>query len=293
MNQANYLLIDGVLRPDAIKRVYQYAEPVEVMPLYLGTRWSKLMNQGPVLVKAQHASSLIREWVEPSGLPADSSLFCSNACLKTVATHLRHFLCPLDHLGNSSLLRFADPLVMYYWLSSYSREHLSHVLGPIDQLWVQVPRHGWQLPPSPIPAKFVNEYSGQPWQQDFALLGEPQLQALKESYRWLFEERIHAWLQEQDPQAFANQTEDQITTWLTQTVESGLEWGLVSEYALATWADLCREWGLDFVSRPHPTYQLWQTQNPKIQHLPPELRIDSLDEYRQKLDTSKGMLHDR
>ncbi|MCF5602739.1 DUF4123 domain-containing protein, partial [Pseudomonas syringae] len=40
MNLANYLLIDGVLRPDAIKQVYQRAEPMEIMPLYLGTRWS-------------------------------------------------------------------------------------------------------------------------------------------------------------------------------------------------------------------------------------------------------------
>ncbi|KTB76180.1 hypothetical protein AO070_23995 [Pseudomonas syringae pv. syringae PD2766] len=293
MNLANYLLIDGVLRPDAIKQVYQRAEPMEIMPLYLGTRWSAVMNQGPVLVKVPPESSLIREWLEPAALRTDASIFSSNAALKDVAEHLCRFLCPVDYLGNSSLLRFADPLVTHYWLSSYSEEHLSQILGPINQLWVQLPRHTWQRNPSSLPATFVNQHPKTLWHEHSVLLGEPQLQALKECYRWLFEERIHDWLQEQDPQAFANLTEDQIAIWLERAVDSGLEWGLVSEYALATWADICHAWGQGFVNHPQSPYPLWQTLYPQLQHLPPELRINSLDEYREKLHEDKGTRHDR
>ncbi|AHG40722.1 hypothetical protein N018_10875 [Pseudomonas syringae CC1557] len=293
MNQANYLLIDGVLRPDAIKQLYQCAEPMEIMPLYLGTRWSAVMNQGPVLVRVPPESSLIREWLEPTTLRTDASIFSSNASLKNVAEHLCRFLCPFDYLGNSSLLRFADPLVMHYWLSTYDNEHISQILGPINQLWVQLPRHAWQHNPSSLPATFVNQHPKKRWQEHFALLGEPQLLALKECYRWLFEDRIHNWLKEQDPQAFANLTEDQIAIWLKRAVDSGSECGLVSEYALATWADICHAWGLNFVSDPQSPYQLWQTLPPQLQHMPPELRVNSLDEYRQKLHEDKGTRHDR
>ncbi|KPC33240.1 Uncharacterized protein ABJ99_2098 [Pseudomonas syringae pv. cilantro] len=288
MNQANYLLIDGVLRPDAIKHLYQCAEALEIRPLYLGTRWSAIMTQGPVLVKVPAESSLIREWLESVASRTDASVFSSHASLKTVAEHLCRFLCPSDHLGNSSLLRFADPLVMHYWLSSYSDEHLSRIMGPVDQLWVQPPVHAWQHNPSSLPAPFINAHPQRPWQQNFALLGEPQLHALDECYRWLLEERIHDWLQEEDAHAFANQTEAQISMWLKRAVNSGLEWGLVSEYALATWADICHGWGLDFVYLPQSPYQSWQAKHPELQHLPPELRISALAEYRQKPYKNKG-----
>ncbi|WP_122222546.1 DUF4123 domain-containing protein [Pseudomonas syringae group genomosp. 3] len=288
MNQANYLLIDGVLRPDAIKQLYQRAESLEIMPLYLGTRWSAIMNQGPVLVRVPAESSLIREWLESAASRTDTSIFSSRAALKTVAEHLCRFLCPFDHLGNSSLLRFADPLVMHYWLSSYSDEHLSRILGPVDQLWVQPPAHAWQHTSALLPVPFINAHPQSPWQQNFALLGEPQLHALDECYWWLLEERIHDWLQTEDAHAFANQTEAQISMWLKQAMNSGRDWGLVSEYALATWVDICHEWGLDFVNLPQNPYQSWQITHPELQHLPAELRISALAEYRQKPYKNKG-----
>lgn len=46
MNFANYLLIDGLLRPDAIKQLYQRSEPLSIKPLYLGTRWAPLKERG-------------------------------------------------------------------------------------------------------------------------------------------------------------------------------------------------------------------------------------------------------
>lgn len=139
MDKSNYLLIDGMLRPDAIKQLYQLTEVLEIAPLYLGTRWSNIMDMGPVLVQLPSQSVLAREWHGDAAQRIDACIFHSSASLKIVAAHLRQYLNPDDYLGNSSLLRFADPLVMHHWLSSYSREHLSQALGPIQQLWVQPP----------------------------------------------------------------------------------------------------------------------------------------------------------
>lgn len=64
MNQANYLLIDGLLRPDAVKQLYQYDEPIEIAPLYLGTRWAEIMDLGPVLVRTAHPPNSLRSGID-------------------------------------------------------------------------------------------------------------------------------------------------------------------------------------------------------------------------------------
>ncbi|KPB30660.1 Uncharacterized protein AC518_2302 [Pseudomonas syringae pv. syringae] len=124
-------------------------------------------------------------------------------------------------------------------------------------------------------------------------MSERQLQAFESCYRWLFEGRIYEWVKKQDPLAFLDQSDDQIEIWLTHVVDSAIEWGLVSEYALATWADICHDWGLGFASSPQGHYQSWCAQHPEQQRLPPELRVTGLDEYRQKVRIDRDATHDR
>ena len=62
MNSGNYLLIDGVLCPDALRQLYQRGEPLSIKPLFLGTRWEPLKEQGPILVQAHAPSRLMEEW---------------------------------------------------------------------------------------------------------------------------------------------------------------------------------------------------------------------------------------
>ncbi|NAS96260.1 hypothetical protein CU664_06660 [Pseudomonas syringae pv. actinidifoliorum] len=293
MDKSNYLLIDGMLRPDAIKQLYQLTEVLEIAPLYLGTRWSNIMDMGPVLVQLPSQSVLAREWHGDAAQRIDACIFHSSASLKIVAAHFRQYLNPDDYLGNSSLLRFADPLVMHHWLSSYSGEHLSQVLGPIQQLWVQPPLRGWQHGNVSPPATFLNEQPNTTSKPHFAPLGEPQLKAFENCYRWLFEERIHDWLRKSDPLAFANQTDDQIESWLKLALDSAMAWGLTCENALATWADICHDWGLDFTEQPQGPYQSWRALYPEHLQLSPELRINVLDEYRQKTRKTTDAPHDR
>lgn len=279
MNPANYLLIDGVLRPDTIRTLYQRGEPLVIKPLYLGTRWAPLKEQGPILVRVNAPSKLIHEWRASPRKNTDACAFYSQAPVQAVADHLRRFLSPSDHLGQCSLLRFADPVVLHYWLSSYSFEHLAQILGPIEQLWVHPPTHSWQ-PQAPAFGSFMRDGPIRPWNPQFALLGEPQLAALDQAYRWVFQQRLYNWLNELDPKTFSRKTVAQIDSWLAHALDSGYQWGLVSEYGLATWMELCQLWGLDFIDHLDGPYQRWVTDHPEQARLAPELRIQALDDFR-------------
>lgn len=292
VSQANFLLIDGVLRPDAIAHLYQRGEPLEIEPLYIGTRWKELHDLGPILVKLPSSSPLVREWQQNQLVQSDSCPLFSRASLSTVADHLRHFICPPDLNGNAGLLRFADPLVTHYWLTSYGPEQLCQVLAPIETLWVKTPIHTWQSTGDAPITQFSRPHSTDVRDKNFALLGENQISALELAYRWQFKERLYAWLNTRDPQTFSLLNSDQTERWLEHVLDSGSAWGLVSERGLVTWAETCVDWGRDFATRPDSPYQDWLSQAPENGSLAPELRIEALDDYRQLAleakDTANG-----
>lgn len=290
-SQANYLLIDGVLRPDAIVSLYQRSEALDIEPLYLGTRWGELQDLGPILVSPQGASNLISEWQQNAAQQADGCLLFSRAPLNVVAEHLRRFIAPTDALGGNGLLRFADPLVMHHWLSSYGAEHLRQVMGPVEHMWVKTPIHKWQITGNQTLTSFTHSGSPETWDKSFAMLGESQLAALELAYRWQFKERLYEWLNERDPQTFSLLNNDQTESWLEQVLDSGSAWGLISERALVTWAEICVDWNRDFATRPHSPYQDWLSLNPEHGRLAPELRIKALDDYRQQLLEAKDTAH--
>lgn len=292
VSQANFLVIDGVLRPHAIAHLYQRGEPLEIEPLYIGTRWKELHDLGPILVKLPGTSSLLSEWQCNQLAQADSCPLFSRASLSTVANHLRHFICPPDVNGNTGLLRFADPLVMHYWLSSYGPEQLSQVLGPVETFWIKTPIHTWLSAGDAPITQFSRPHSTDVRDKNFALLGENQISALELAYRWQFKERLYAWLNTRDPQTFSMLNSNQTERWLEHVLDSGSSWGLVSERGLVTWAETCVDWGKDFTTRPDSPYQDWLSQAPENGHLAPELRIEALDDYRQQAleakDTANG-----
>ncbi|GFM88097.1 hypothetical protein PSCICO_34960 [Pseudomonas cichorii] len=275
-HQANYMLIDGALHPNAIRHLQQRSEPLEIEPLYLGTGLATLKEQGPILVHAPVGTSLIAEWQQSAVQHLYASVFTSQAPLRTVSSHLRHFLQPPDHLGNHSLLRFADPVVMYFWLSSYRQEHLDSLLGPVTDLWIKTPIHRWQPEPESPFTHFARHGPPQAWDARFALQGEQQLAAFEQSYRWLFIEQLHEWLTENHSSAFANQTDEQVRRWMEHVLEKGRAWGLESDYAFVAWADVCHTWGLDFMDRTDGPYQRWLTLFPDKAQLPPELRVEAV-----------------
>lgn len=286
--QANYLLIDGTLRPDALVGLYQRHELFEIDALYLGTRWKDLHDLGPILIKPDSRSPLLSEWIDHESLRKDSTLIYSRADIEQVAAHLRHFISPPDCLGGGGLLRFADPLVTHFWLSSYANGASQH-LGPIEQWWVGAPRQSWESPQQVQWQTFSGPGAESVWDERHAVLGEDQLDALDLAQRWRFTGRIYNWLGERSPDLFSGLTGSQISDWLNSSLQAGLEWGLVTERALAMWMEACADYGQDFATRAQGPYPQWLSQNATNAGLAPELRIRAFELHSR---THKEVVHD-
>ncbi|WP_397450587.1 DUF4123 domain-containing protein [Pseudomonas sp. NA-150] len=286
---ANFLLIDGVLNKRKLNDLHQYEASMEVCLLYGGTRWEPLQDLGPILMKPSTPSSLITDWFSDPAAQKYSTVFSSAKFLNQVTDHLRPFICPPNALDGSGLLRFSDPLVAHYWLSSLSAEQRDQLLGPIDHWWVPLPTHSWE-PPAEIAWQIFSRVNPAPSSSPVhASLDHAQLAALDKAHRWKFEEDAYQWLAERDEQLFAGMDSQSISDWLKHTIDSGLEWGLVGEKALIIWAETFADLGHDFTTRPNGPYLTWLNHNPDNACLVPVLRIKAFDHFRR---SHKDTAHD-
>lgn len=274
----DFLLVDGVLRQDALQWLYSAGESIEVVPLYNGSRWDGVKELGPVLVGLDGHSSLLNEWQHNLPLQRQGSRLQSSAPLNNVADHLSTYITVTDHVGSYSLFRFADPLVTAYWLNSYPSSAYQSLLGPISE---------WLVPLSPprwTPSAAVEWQSYRPQPNSPTLegklnhLADDQVQALEKAYRRSFKDRLYGWLSEDYPQVLSDLAEQERGQWLEQRLLDAEAWGLVNERSIAIWIERCACWGVDFATRPDSPYHVWLAKMPDAQKLPPERRIQALDE---------------
>lgn len=275
VSQANFLLIDGVLRPDAIVQLYQRGEPLEIEPLYIGTRWKELHDLGPILVSLRGSSNLINETYQNAIQQADASLLYSRAPMQLIADHLRRFIAPPDVLGGNGLLRFADPLVARYWLDSYKGDHLDAILGPIEAWHMPESQHSWESS-KPFGWRSFVRTNSVPERVDDQL-GEAQLNALDQAARWRFTERLNRSFERSHPQFLAQHDSRIRTQWFDRRLDEADAWGLSSERSLAIWVEYSLRWGDEFTLRPDGPYQHWLADTPDALKLAPELRIQQMD----------------
>ncbi|WP_442113481.1 DUF4123 domain-containing protein [Pseudomonas sp. NUPR-001] len=275
--QANYLLIDGALRADALASLYALAEPVEIEPLYLGTRWTELKHLGPLLVAVADSSTLIGETWQRAGQQADASLLYSQAPLRAVADHLRRFIAPADAQGNKGLLRLADPLVARHWLGSYQDAQRDAVLGPIQAWHLPPTPHAWVLDAPPEWLTFTRSAASPTWVDEYARFADAQMQALDQAARWRFKERLHQRLQHSHSQPLARIENARLSRWLDERVEEAQAWGLVSQRSLAIWVEYSLRWGEGFAQNLQSPYQRWLARTPSALKLAPELHIQQMD----------------
>lgn len=279
-SQANYLLVDGALRPGALAGLYQHHELFEIDPLYLGTRWQDLYDLGPILVKPLPDSSLLSEWLINESLWADSTLIYSPASIEQLAEHLRRFISPSECGAATGVLRFSDPLVAHFWLSSFSGPSDLH-LGPIQHWWVAKPKQIWEPRTQPAWEVFSGHGAGELWDNRCALLAADQRDALAQTQYWQFTGRIHAWISQRNPSLFSGMSSSQVNDWLDSCLQAGRNWGLFTEQGLAIWVEACADDGQDFAIRPKSAFQNWLTLDPVNPRLSPEVRIEAFDVYRQ------------
>ncbi len=277
-SSANYLLVDGVLRPDALTALTQLDASLEIEPLYLGTPWAELRDLGPILVAINNSPNLIDETLRSKSWQSDATLLESDASFSEVAEHLRRFIAPPDVLGGNGLLRFADPLITRYWLDSYQDAQLDAVLGPINSWYVPENPHSWELSQVPVWRNFFRVTAHAEWIDVLGKLGEEQLTALEQAGRWRFMEQLYQSFEQSHPQHLARIGEKHLSQWFNDRLNQAQDWGLSSERSLAIWVEYSLRWGDDFTSRPDDPYQQWLARTPDAHRLAPEIRIQQMDD---------------
>jgi len=274
MQRSNYLLIDGVLRKGVIAELYGRDEEIEVEPLYLGTRWQDAHDLGPVLVAVSPQSCLLSEARCSTNWLGCASFLSSDRSLREVSDHLREFICVRDGAGSHSLLRFADPLVAWHWLVSYSAPQYSHLLGPITEWKVALVAAKWLPHIEPQWNSFTAK-DHPPRIFDRTYMDEKQEVALQQAYHWRLKERLYDWLKTYAAEPLQHRQSLDWDVWLDGRLQSAEQAGLISERSIAIWAMLSLEQGDDFASNPDTPYSQWKAREPQALGLPAEVNLQT------------------
>lgn len=276
MTQYSYALIDGVMRQTAIKDIYESKEPIQVIPLYISTRFQDNYDLGPIIVSALEGSTLINK-VQQGDWPESTTILYSNEPSAVVAKHLRQFITVTDEANSNTLFRFADPLTTWHWLNSYPTNALVDIMGPIATWQVQRPQYQWQTT-GPQWDTFTHPNTA-PLQFKINHLSDPQTKALDQAADFRFKNEQYLLLIQKPNNPFQEMSEQQITDWLNQTVAKAEANNLQTERTIAIWLDLVADHGEDFLKQPEGTYQTWLANHPQNKLLPLEVNLESF--YRQ------------
>lgn len=270
-----YLLVDGARYPNALARLYNRHEALEVEPLYFGTPWHPAADLGPLLVSADADSALLRDIETDAELRASATVICSQAPGAAVVSHLRGFNRVADVTGGETLLRYADPLVAWFWLSSYSAEALGAVMGPISEWHIAEPSAVSAQQESPRWRVFSHAAKPADPQLRISILGRAQLSALEQAGQLQLKGRLYRWLQQHRPAVLSSMPEGALDDWFNARLADASACGLTTERSFAVWCDLSLCEGNDFAAAPQGSYQRWlaeqqvppaQTPDQQIQH---------------------------
>ena len=251
---AKFILIDGVCYEQALKRLYMRDEDLQIEPLYTNTPWYEVADLGPILISPGESSAL---WEEIEQYPTRhaAAVLTSPAPLADVANHLRQFNRLTDAQGNQCLLRYADPLVAWFWLGSFEGEGLSRILGPISDWRTVRPQAAWEQQQSPQWQHF--ECTNDTGSGLCHPLGPAQEQALRQAYRWQLKSRIHGWLHDHHSADLQRRGADDISAWMDEQLQEAEAFGLTSERSMVIWCALSLRQGDDFATASDGVYRRW------------------------------------
>jgi len=273
-----YLLFDGVLQANLLPWLYQQDEALDIFPLYVGTRWAELSDIGPVLVQPSPTTALLADCQQRAELRTCCSLLTSTQPSYAIMDHLQNFITVTDTLGSHSLLRFADPLVLQYWLNSYDQMALGQLLGPIDQWSVAVHQPRWAQPDDAAWQRFsspatCNVELASPLNH----LGERQVNALEQAYEQRFHQRLDSWIAGAYP-AYRSTRLAVWGNWLEDQLRAAREWGLTTERSITIWITGCILLGDDVFHANSSPYSQWLAANSTAGSHHPDNRIQAFDQ---------------
>lgn len=282
MTQYTYALIDGVMRQTAIHELYSRKEALQTIPLYINTPHKDNYDLGPILVAALNGSSLINELQQIEWIKSTTIIY-SSEYLSKVAEHLQKLITVTDETAITTLFRFADPLVTYYWLKSYQANALVDIMGPIDKWQIAKPIAAWQQPT--IEWEIFTNPKQEPVNFQINYLNEPQVNALEEASAFKLKNEIYQTCTQIAPQFFKNQPEQTITDWMDKRFREAKSFGALSKRTYAMWFVMAMEFGNDFATNNQGHYQQWLTENTQNKGLPPEANLQTFFDNRPQIET--------
>lgn len=280
-----YLLVDGVRYNEALARLYRRAEDIQIEPLYANTPWQEVADLGPILLGLNQNSPLWQEVNDEPEWHTAAAVLTSHAPMTQIADHLRQFNQVTDAQGNTYLLRYADPLVAWFWLKSFSSNTAIPVLGPVHQWHIVQPQPTWQATDTawhvfngPDPGASESLYNS---------FGEAQQQALDQAYRWQLKSRLYACLQTNQPAALQRLAADDLNDWLNNRLLTAETWGLSNERSQIIWCVLSLTHGDDFATATDGSYQHWLSHHQRSAAFTPDQR---LQQFYQTTVEPEGLL---
>ncbi len=270
---AQYLLIDGALYEKALVRLYGRDEDLDIEPLYSGTPWQDVADIGPILVKPGFNSNLLEEVQTNPDWQRSYALLSSAAPFGDIASHLRQLNVLTDPVGVQCLLRYADPSVAYFWLSSHGASDLRQVLGPINKWFMSEPLPMWAQPEEPRLRSFESIEAG--GDKPIHILTQTNIASLEAAYHFQLKNRLYAWLADNQPTDLERIPAASIAEWLEDQLISATNFGVTTERSLAIWCALSLREGAEFTETIGISIQKWlagQTNNQlhtadqKLQH---------------------------
>lgn len=279
-----YLLVDGVRYNEALARLYRRAEDIQIEPLYAGTPWQEVADLGPILLEPDQNSPLWKEVAEEPEWHTAAAVLTSDASMTQLADHLRQFNQVTDTQGTTYLLRYADPLVAWFWLKSFGADTPIPILGPINQWQIVQTQPAWQ-PAATDWHIFNGAISG--GDLPCNSFGEAQQRALDQAYRWQLKSRLYTCLQINQPAALQRLAEDSLNDWLDSRLSTAEAWGLSSERSHIIWCVLSLTHGDDFATAANGPYESWLRLHQHTAAFTPDQR---LQQYYQTTVEPEGLL---
>lgn len=278
-----FILIDGVCYEQALERLYMLDEELLIEPLYTNTPWQEVADLGPILLMPGN-NSMLWEEVENGAMQHAAAILTSDAELSEVSMQLRQFNHLTDSQGNHCLLRYADPLVAWFWLGSFGAAELGRVMGPITHWRVVRPQASWTRSQATEWQEFAPPAPAKNCPAD--LLGSAQVNALNLAYRWQLKNRIYEWLRIHHAAELQRKGGEDMDAWLEACLQRAETSGLLTERSTVIWCalDLCQE--QDF-TLSEGTYQQWLKEQAGLLPPTPDQRLQQY--YRFRMSATKGL----
>ena len=150
-----YVLFNGVNLPNPLHSIFRWTPSPAYKPLFLQTRFSKLLEKTPVLVQIKGRRDPVYTPFLENAHKEWGLLLFSDADLLTMLDHLR-WLVEVDQPdGKTVMLNFSDPITAHALFGLYPTHTDNRLFGPIediyavdviDDTWIRHVRQGQPAP---------------------------------------------------------------------------------------------------------------------------------------------------